>query len=214
MSVQERWALTEGIFSDLMEEVHALEFPKEQPTLDEVKDLLSQAREVANRSENLWCQLISLEGMMEGKREAFKEIDGMGVMELKAKIDEARGHNNDNEKLPFGYEPYVLKDQIQFITPGTAPCGEIGECLGGLTPQIVWRIAHGAGIKPDGRVIWKLASGEEVTARSFDIDGWRRIRDAAIRSGKIPSGVSYHAPERLIQRVYNGVTNDPVIKGE
>jgi hypothetical protein len=96
-------------------------------------------------------------------------------------------------------------DTILYITPGTAPCSEIGDALhadgrgslGGQKAFAVARLARSYSIQPAGTVVWSLAAGETSEAKTYDLRGWRELVDAAKRKGLIPYHSNPTPPLRL-----------------
>ena len=101
-------------------------------------------------------------------------------------------------------EPNENGDTILYITPGTAPCSEIGRELNGryphtdgLSARMVARLAKDNNIKSAGVVVWSLAKGETSEAKTYDLHGWQEIAGAAMRRGLIPSNSNLTPPLRL-----------------
>jgi len=84
---------------------------------------------------------------------------------------------------------------IQSITPGTAPCGEIGKSLGMLAKDVS-RLARKLGISPAGRVEWELSNGILASANTYTLAQWHRMRNYVVHKTGRPV-VSFSIPSRL-----------------
>lgn len=87
-------------------------------------------------------------------------------------------------------------DIIRDITPGTAPCSEIATSLGVSTAKIV-ALARRLKLKPAGLVKWELANGDERSARTFDLQQWRELRDWLHHDSNLFGTVMPEPPARL-----------------
>ena len=104
------------------------------------------------------------------------------------------------EKWELKSHTYVEDVKVVGITANTATCGAIGRSLNGISASKVSSISKRLGIEPAGQVVYDLGVGKtnkDAPARTFDLTGWTKIRDAAIRMGAIPC-VRYQPPEELI----------------
>jgi hypothetical protein len=98
-----------------------------------------------------------------------------------------------------------LGNTIHRITPGCAPCSEIGRSFAterrpeGLRAQLISGMAKDLGIRPAGEVRWLLArSGLYSDAPAFDRQQWEKLRELAIHRGLIPANGNYYPPPRML----------------
>lgn len=201
---EEAWLKVQGIMEDLLTSVEHLrhawpEDPSDMPSEGDLGDIQEALLDVVGGSAGLQAELFFMGGTLAGQRQAFIDVEKMSALELKHRVSVAKAHIEEDESgyVSAEVKNYTPEDKIIDITTGCAPCSEIGESLGYLAPQAVYWIARNAGIKPSGRVTWKLVSGETVEARAFNRDEWRRIRDEAIRRGKVDRRANYLPPKRI-----------------
>jgi hypothetical protein len=85
-------------------------------------------------------------------------------------------------------------------TPGTSTCYEIGKWLGidplrvsSILNQVKARTIRGK----IGIAVWRMASGEEKTSKSYSAEFKDFLVNEAIRKHLIKSGVRHGGPERM-----------------
>lgn len=102
-------------------------------------------------------------------------------------------------------------DSVAEITPGTAPCSEMGKALStswapaGWSARKVAAVFKKLGVKPAGQVVWKLRSGELSTANSYDFAAWRVLLDHFKKTqGFVLKQDAFTPPQRLLDAVEEG----------
>jgi hypothetical protein len=116
-------------------------------------------------------------------------------------LEEYKAYDPQNmrERKETQADGYVESPKLEKITPKTATCTQVGASLG-LTFAKVGALAKRHGITPAGEVVYDLGNGRannELPARTFDLAGWKQIRDAALEEGLIPAGANYAPPPQL-----------------
>jgi hypothetical protein len=87
---------------------------------------------------------------------------------------------------------YETDPLLRDITAGTATCTHIAQSLG-INHQQVSRIASKYHIKAAGVAVYFIPEKGRSEARSFDLEGWKKLRQKAIEEGLVPQG-EYHEP--------------------